>query len=83
MRIDPTPESSGVGPASPAHLEAAPSPPPARTDQVELSVLSRAAAGVTPARIQEIQSSVRSGAYQVNATQVSRNIVDFYLIPVE
>ena len=33
-------------------------------------------------RIEELQNQVNSGAYDVNAPEVSRHIVDFYSIPL-
>jgi len=50
---------------------------------VQLSVLSQAAAGMEPGRLESIQSAVSSGTYQVDAGEVSRRIVEFYLIPTE
>jgi anti-sigma28 factor (negative regulator of flagellin synthesis) len=50
---------------------------------VHLSVLSQAAAGMEPGRLDAIQSAVNSGTYQVDAAEVSRRIVEFYLIPTE
>jgi anti-sigma28 factor (negative regulator of flagellin synthesis) len=84
MRIEPTDKSFRVGPASPAHSEATPATP-ARTgsDHVELSALSQAAGALSPQRVEEIQSQVSSGTYQVNAAAVSHSIVDFYLIPLK
>ena len=84
MRIEPTDKSLPVGPASPAHPEATPAAP-ARpgSDHVELSVLSQAAGALSPQRVQEIQSQVNSGTYQVDAAAVSHAIVDFYLIPLK
>lgn len=84
MRIEPTQKNVGVGQASqsqpevPQHL-----PTPARTDHVQLSVLSQAANGMEPGRLEAIRSEVSSGTYEVNAHEVSRRIVDFYLIPTE
>ena len=84
MRIESTGKGIPVGPASPAQPDTAAAPPkPLGADHVDLSALSQAAAGLSPARIDKIQSEVSSGAYQVNAAEVSRRIVDFYLIPVE
>jgi anti-sigma28 factor (negative regulator of flagellin synthesis) len=84
MRIEPTDKSFRVGPASPAHSEATPATR-ARpgSDHVELSVLSQAAGALSPQRVEEIQSQVSSGTYQVNAAEVSHSIVDFYLIPLK
>ena len=84
MRIEPTDKSLRVGPASPAHSETTPAAP-ARpgSDHVELSVLSQAAGALSPQRIEEIQTQVNSGTYQVDAAAVSHAIVDFYLIPLK
>jgi anti-sigma28 factor (negative regulator of flagellin synthesis) len=46
-------------------------------------VLSQAAGALSPQRVEEIQSQVSSGTYQVNAAEVSHSIVDFYLIPLK
>ena len=84
MRIEPTQKNAGIGkssqtqPETPAHVST-----PARADHVQLSVLSQAAAGLAPGRLEAIQSEVTSGTYQVSASEVSRRIVDFYLIPTE
>ena len=84
MRIEPTVKGFRVEPASPAQSEAtADKPGSAGTDQVVLSVLSRAAGALSPQRAQEIQSQVNSGTYQVNAAEVSHSIVDFYLVPLK
>jgi anti-sigma28 factor (negative regulator of flagellin synthesis) len=84
MRIEPTDKSLRVEPASPTHSEAAPAAP-ARpgSDHVELSALSQAAGALSPQRVQQIQSQVNSGTYQVDAAAVSHAIVDFYLIPLK
>jgi anti-sigma28 factor (negative regulator of flagellin synthesis) len=84
MRIQPTGKSPAVGPASPAQQDkSAAASVPAGTDHVDLSTLSRAATGLTPARIEQLQAHVQSGGYQVNAAEVSRSMVDFYLIPIK
>jgi hypothetical protein len=84
MRIQPAGKSIGVGPASPTQPNpAASSAPQTGTDRVDLSALSQAAAGLGPHRIEEIQTSVNSGTYDVSVTELSRRIVDFYLIPVD
>jgi len=84
MRIEPTDKSFRVGPASPAHSEASPVTRARQgSDHVELSALSQAASGLSPQRVEEIQSQVSSGTYQVNAAAVSHSIVDFYLIPLK
>lgn len=84
MRIEPTDKSFRVGQASPAHSEATPATPTRPgSDRVELSVLSQAAGALSPQRVEEIQSQVSSGTYQVNAAEVSHSIVDFYLIPLK
>jgi anti-sigma28 factor (negative regulator of flagellin synthesis) len=84
MRIEPTQKDAGIGQASPSQHEASQHiPTPAGTDHVQLSVLSQAAAGLAPGRLDAIQSQVSSGSYEVNASEVSRRIVDFYLIPTE
>ena len=81
MRIQPSEKSFGPGPASPAQPDTAPPPSvPTGADHVELSALSQAAAGLAPERLQEIQSSLQSETYSVKAAEVSRRIVDFYLI---
>jgi anti-sigma28 factor (negative regulator of flagellin synthesis) len=84
MRIEPTDKSFRVGPASPTHSEAAPAAP-ARpgSDHVELSAFSQATGALSPQRVEEIQSQVSSGTYQVNAAAVSHSIVDFYLVPLK
>ena len=84
MRIEPTQKNAGIGKSSPSQPETpALKPAPARADHVQLSVLSRAAAGLEPGRLEAIRSEVNSGTYQVNASEVSRRIVEFYLIPTE
>jgi anti-sigma28 factor (negative regulator of flagellin synthesis) len=84
MRIEPTQKNAGIGKASPSQPETSQrASTPARTDHVQLSVLSQAASGLAPGRLAAIQSEVRSGTYQVNASEVSRRIVDFYLIPIK
>jgi anti-sigma28 factor (negative regulator of flagellin synthesis) len=84
MRIERAVKSTPVGPASPAQpdVPAAPSAP-VGVDEVNLSALSQAASGLDPARIEEIQAEVGSGKYEVAAAEVSRNIVDFHLIPID
>jgi len=84
MRIEPTQKNAGIGKSSPSQPET-PShqTAPARADHVQLSVLSQAAAGLAPGRLEAIQSQVSSGTYRVNASEVSRRIVEFYLIPTE
>jgi anti-sigma28 factor (negative regulator of flagellin synthesis) len=84
MRIEPTDKTAGIGPASPAHSETPAHPStPAGADHVELSVLSQAAAGLAPGRVQQIQEQLRAGTYQPDAGEVSRHIVEFYLIPLK
>jgi len=83
MRIEPTEKPPGIRPASSARPDATPSSAHALPDQVDLSLLSRSAAGLNPERLEQIQSRVRSGAYQSNPAELSRSIVDFYLIPIE
>ena len=84
MRIEPTQKNAGIGKSSPSQPETSQHvTTAARTDHVQLSVLSQAAAGMAPGRLEAIQSEVRSGTYQVNASEVSRHIVDFYLIPIK
>jgi anti-sigma28 factor (negative regulator of flagellin synthesis) len=84
MRIEPTEKSIGIGPASPAQPDASATPStPARADRVQLSVLSQAAAGLAPGRIEEIQADVKAGTYKVDAGEVSRRIVNFYSIPAD
>ena len=84
MRIEPTQKNAGIGKSSPSQPETPQrASTPARTDHVQLSVLSQAAAGLAPGRLEAIRSEVSSGKYDVNASEVSRRIVDFYLIPTE
>ena len=84
MRIEPTQKNAGIGKSSPSHPEnPAHQPAPTRADHVQLSGLSQAAAGMEPGRLDAIQSAVGSGTYQVDAAEVSRRIVEFYLIPTE
>jgi anti-sigma28 factor (negative regulator of flagellin synthesis) len=84
MRIQPTGKSQAVGSAHRGqHDKSAATPSPAGADHVHLSSLSQAIAGLTPARIEQLQHHVQSGLYEVNAAEVSRQIVDFYLIPIE
>jgi len=84
MRIPPTGKSEGIGPASPVQSNSAPPAlVPTGSDHVELSALSRAVAGLGPGRLQEIQTSVNAGTYEVNAAELSRRIVDFYLTRVD
>ena len=84
MRIQPTAKSTAIGPAAPAQPDSTHTAPETVTpDHVDLSALSQAAAGLTPQKLEKIQAEVGSGNYQVNAGEVSRRIVDFYLIPIE
>ncbi len=84
MRIEPTAKSTAVGPASPAQPDVPAAPPaPVGSDRVDLSALSQAAAGLDPATIEKIQAEVGSGKYEVAAAEVSRDIVDFHLIPLD
>ena len=84
MRIEPTDKGFRVGPTSPAHPEATPATPVRPgSDHVVLSALSQAAGALSPQRVEEIQSQVSSGTYQVDAAAVSHSIVDFYLIPLK
>jgi hypothetical protein len=84
MRIEPTGKSNPVGPASPAQSDSTASrPAPTGSDQVVLSALSQAAGGLTPGRMEQIQAEVSSGKYQPDAAEVSRRIVDFYLVPLK
>ena len=84
MRIEPTQKNAGIGKSSPSQPEASARViTPTRADHAQLSVLSRAAAGLEPGRLEAIRSEVRSGTYEVNASEVSRHIVDFYLIPIK
>jgi len=46
-------------------------------------VLSQAAAGLAPAKMEQIQAEVSAGKYQPDAAEVSHSIVDFYMIPIE
>ncbi len=84
MRIEPGSKGTPVGPASPAQpgIPAAP-PAPATSDEVNLSVLSQAAAGLAPARMEQVEAEVSAGNYRPDAEEVSHSIVDFYLIPIE
>jgi hypothetical protein len=50
---------------------------------VSLSALSQAAAGISPARLEQVQADVSAGRYQPDAAEVSHRIVDFYLIPLD
>jgi hypothetical protein len=84
MRIEPTAKNMGIGSASPAQTDTSkPGPAPAGADHIHLSALSRAASGLAPAYLEGIRSEVSSGTYQANAGEVSRRIVDFYLIPLK
>jgi len=84
MRIEPTQKNAGIGKSSPSQTETPQrASTPARADHVQLSVLSRAAAGLEPGRLEAIKAEVSSGTYEVNASEVSRHIVDFYLIPLK
>lgn len=84
MRIPPTGKSEPVSPASPAQPNAAaPAPPAAGTDHADLSALSRAVGGLGTGRLEEIQSAVNAGTYVVDAKELSRRIVDFYLTRVD
>jgi anti-sigma28 factor (negative regulator of flagellin synthesis) len=84
MRIEPTDKGFRVGPASPAQSQATRKKPGrSGSDKVELSALAQSAGALSPQRVQEIQSQVNSGAYQVNAAEVSHSIVDFYLVPLK
>jgi anti-sigma28 factor (negative regulator of flagellin synthesis) len=84
MRIEPTQKNAGIEKSSPSQPEASQHvPTPARADHVQLSVLSQAAAGLEPGRLEAIQSQFSSGTYEVNPSEVSRRIVDFYLVPTE
>ena len=84
MRIEPSGKSSPVGPASPAQPDAhAPHPATTGADHVVLSALSQAAGGLAPERLAQIQAEVSSGKYQPDAADISRSIVDFYLIPLK
>jgi len=84
MRIEPGGKSAPVGPASPAQPGTPAAPPaPTSSDEVNLSALSQAAAGLAPARIEQIQAEVSAGKYQPDAAEVSHRIVDFYLIPLD
>jgi anti-sigma28 factor (negative regulator of flagellin synthesis) len=84
MRIEPTDKSAAIDRATPAQVDStAARPASGRPDRVELSALSQAVAGLAPGRLTEIQSEVSAGTYQVDASQVSRRIVDFYLIPLK
>ena len=84
MRIQPTEKSLSPDPAAPAQPGSAASQSvPQRTDRVELSALSQGAGGLAPERLQELQYSLESDTYSVKSGDVSRRIVDFYLIQGE
>ncbi len=84
MRIQPTAKANEIGPTAPAQPDTSHAAPAAvSADHVDLSALSQAAAGPAPQRLEKIRNDVGSGSYQVNAGEVSRRIVDFYLIPIE
>jgi anti-sigma28 factor (negative regulator of flagellin synthesis) len=84
MRIQPSGKSPAVGSAPRGQQDkSAAASAAAGTDHVDLSSLSQAVAGLTPARIEQLQAHVQSGLYEVNAAELSRRIVDFYLIPIE
>jgi hypothetical protein len=84
MRIEPSGKSNPVGSAAPAQPDApARHPAPAGADRVELSALSQAAGGLAPGRLEQIHVEVSAGKYQPDAADVSRHIVDFYLIPLK
>jgi hypothetical protein len=84
MRIEPGGKGTPVRPASPAQPGTpAALPAPASTDEVNLSVLSQAAAGLAPGRMEQVQAEVSAGKYQPDPAEVSHRIVDFYLIPIE
>ncbi len=84
MRIEPGSKGTPVRPASPAQPGTPAAPPaPASADEVNLSVLSQAAAGIAPARMEQVQAEVNAGKYQPDPAEVSHSIVDFYLIPIE
>ena len=84
MRIQPTGKSPAIGSAHRGQHEKFPAAAsPVGTDHVHLSTLSQAIAGLTPARIEQLRQHIESGLYEVNAAQLSRRIVDFYLIPIE
>lgn len=40
------------------------------------------AAGFGAERLDKVQAAVNAGTYEVAAAEVSRHIVDFYLIPI-
>jgi len=84
MRIESTGKNAPVGPASPAQPGTQPAPPaPASADQVDLSALSQAAAGLAPEKLEQIHAEVNAGKYNPDPAEVSHSIVDFYLIPLE
>jgi anti-sigma28 factor (negative regulator of flagellin synthesis) len=58
-------------------------PAPAGADEVNISLLSQAAAGLAPAKMEQIQAEVSAGNYQPDAAEVSHSIVDFYTVPIE
>jgi len=84
MRIQPTGKTPTIGPAPRGQQDkSSVAASPVGNDQVHLSTLSQTIAGLTPARIEQLQQHVESGLYEVNAAELSRRIVDFYLIPIE
>jgi anti-sigma28 factor (negative regulator of flagellin synthesis) len=84
MRIQPTGKTPAVGSAPRGQQDkSAGASTPAGTDHVDLSSLSQAVAGLAPARIEQLQAHVQSGLYEVNAAELSRHMVDFYLIPIK
>ena len=84
MRIQPTSKSAGIAPSSPVRTEtpASHATVASSTDRVDLSALSQGAGGMSPDRLEQIQAAVNSGSYEAPAAEVSRAIVDFYLIPL-
>lgn len=84
MRIEPTDKSFRVDPASPAQPDAVPAAPNrSGSDHVELSGFSQAAGGLSPQRMEEIQSQLNAGTYQPSSSDVSRSIVEFYLVALK
>jgi len=84
MRIEPTGKTGPLSESRSAQPDTAPAAPSfSPGDQVQLSTLSQAVAYLPPERLQQIQNSYDSGNYQPNSAQVSRSMVDFYLIPLK
>ena len=84
MRIESTGKNQPVRPTSPGQPAAPPAPSaPAGADEVNLSALSQAAAGLAPEKLEQIQAEVNAGSYKPDAAEVSHSIVEFYLVQPE